>query len=122
MKSGLEGRNNTRKIQGKHQSHWCLNEVRPRRPEQSDQDIILDIPVNVSMKSGLEGRNNKQLMTIAESCAKRLNEVRPRRPEQFVGCCAKGVVYGKRLNEVRPRRPEQSLVPYRYKVKQGKSQ
>ena len=36
----------------------CLNEVRPRRPEQSH---IAGLPreiADVSMKSGLEGRNN----------------------------------------------------------------
>ena len=40
----------------------CLNEVRPRRPEQSAKNSPFR-PSNctVSMKSGLEGRNNDRL-------------------------------------------------------------
>ena len=56
MKSGLEGRN---KVSWKRrpQPHWCLNEVRPRRPEQTTT-MMARIPARyVSMKSGLEGRN-----------------------------------------------------------------
>ena len=36
----------------------CLNEVRPRRPEQCLAQISPGIMSVVSMKSGLEGRNN----------------------------------------------------------------
>ena len=36
----------------------CLNEVRPRRPEQFILNSLSDVHQNVSMKSGLEGRNN----------------------------------------------------------------
>ena len=35
-----------------------LNEVRPRRPEQSLTSFVDSWNVTVSMKSGLEGRNN----------------------------------------------------------------
>ena len=82
MKSGLEGRNNERPDAAGHFS-IRLNEVRPRRPEQSGAPTIM-------------------VWVMCDS----LNEVRPRRPEQLpmqssgppTGCC---------LNEVRPRRPEQ---------------
>ena len=82
MKSGLEGRNNLPADRG---ARWgatslnevrprrpeqsagtatvkaaapCLNEVRPRRPEQSEVGNMDAIAYDVSMKSGLEGRNN----------------------------------------------------------------
>ena len=59
MKSGLEGRNNSRTRNGVTPSTACLNEVRPRRPEQyisiNGRNAIAN---DVSMKSGLEGRNN----------------------------------------------------------------
>ena len=82
MKSGLEGRNNRRRRWPRHGRDRGLNEVRPRRPEQS----------------GARPRYRR--------AAGSLNEVRPRRPEQSV---LLGVMSGcKRcLNEVRPRRPEQ---------------
>ena len=35
-----------------------LNEVRPRRPEQSQDRVEMGTLFIVSMKSGLEGRNN----------------------------------------------------------------
>ena len=35
MKSGLEGRNNAMSPGTVNITMWCLNEVRPRRPEQS---------------------------------------------------------------------------------------
>ena len=59
MKSGLEGRNNSSKMeQSKPQPHG-LNEVRPRRPEQSRSSSGSPVAwIIVSMKSGLEGRNN----------------------------------------------------------------
>ena len=82
MKSGLEGRNNSkgnkdvhheccclnevrpgRPEQSKSTSHpyeasQCLNEVRPGRPEQFELVGALALVGVVSMKSGLEGRNN----------------------------------------------------------------
>ena len=63
----------------------CLNEVRPRRPEQS---------------------TSRRAACISKGRC--LNEVRPRRPEQYqpVSHLRR---QGRRLNEVRPRRPEQSL-------------
>ena len=59
MKSGLEGRNNVlRGIIEDHRNEG-LNEVRPRRPEQSvAKKKTGSSEVLVSMKSGLEGRNN----------------------------------------------------------------
>ena len=60
MKSGLEGRNNA--LCGGHSpaTTSCLNEVRPRRPEQSElAKGVYDKVYFVSMKSGLEGRNNE---------------------------------------------------------------
>ena len=58
MKSGLEGRNNLAWwFRTSHDNH-CLNEVRPRRPEQCGRDPIDAVCKIVSMKSGLEGRNN----------------------------------------------------------------
>ena len=36
----------------------CLNEARPRRPEQSNTLCAVLAIHDVSMKSGLEGRNN----------------------------------------------------------------
>ena len=63
MKSGLEDRNNrvpapTATGTASH----CLNEVRPGRPEQSDElTKILNQAQTVSMKSGLEDRNNRQV-------------------------------------------------------------
>ena len=83
MKSGLEGRNNTSSNDEQILLFFGLNEVRPRRPEQSADPHY---PM---------GATN------------RLNEVRPRRPEQSSAtsrpCCRHAC-----LNEVRPRRPEQS--------------
>ena len=58
MKSGLEGRNNKGVKITKRIRKDCLNEVRPRRPEQSAENRL---------SGGTSG------------C---LNEVRPRRPEQ----------------------------------------
>ena len=47
------------KLSALERSMTCLNEVRPRRPEQSaEADIKQALKVFVSMKSGLEGRNN----------------------------------------------------------------
>ena len=83
MKSGLEGRNNTAPVAALVTVPDSLNEVRPRRPEQSGR--ILGQEVSVQS----------------------LNEVRPRRPEQSA---LKRRPIGSlvpRLNEVRPRRPEQ---------------
>ena len=59
MKSGLEGRNNKGEKIAKRVRKSCLNEVRPRRPEQylwlCAEEEYVEL---VSMKSGLEGRNN----------------------------------------------------------------
>ena len=61
MKSGLEGRNKRESTQGIQAREACLNEVRPRRPEQTG--LIWVQPCGamdwVSMKSGLEGRNKQ---------------------------------------------------------------
>ena len=85
----------------------CLNEVRPRRPEQSfPPDCKQQSFTGVSMKSGLEGRNNKETIEFTMDPNKGLNEVRPRRPEQWFGD-ERAVPVLHCLNEVRPRRPEQ---------------
>ena len=60
MKSGLGDRNN-----GWYHSPWprgaCLNEVRSRRPEQSQRTRPRPTqPPTVSMKSGLGDRNNER--------------------------------------------------------------
>ena len=60
MKSGLEGRNNVLRDRVMDEFGHGLNEVRPRRPEQSHF-----------------GDNHYV------KCITSLNEVRPRRPEQF---------------------------------------
>ena len=110
MKSGLEGRNNKTAGNATWMNSWCLNEVRPRRPEQFVNVHKGFKILVVSMKSGLEGRNNagaSRVTCCATSC---LNEVRPRRPEQSFGTqilrCGPWS-----LNEVRPRRPEQWQPP-----------
>ena len=84
MKSGLEGRNNSSSRRRQRCTRFCLNEVRPRRPEQCSRTTSLP------------------------ALAVGLNEVRPRRPEQFGGTGEYGGAFPIRLNEVRPRRPEQS--------------
>ena len=106
MKSGLEGRNKRRfPPRGQHQDR--LNEVRPRRPEQTARRLLgRSRTRRVSMKSGLEGRNKPRLARIS-SRRWSLNEVRPRRPEQTLACC-RSSPWVIRLNEVRPRRPEQA--------------
>ena len=59
MKSGLEGRNNRFGCPPLSGSSICLNEVRPRRPEQyAGREEAGEAVPAVSMKSGLEGRNN----------------------------------------------------------------
>ena len=58
MKSGLEGRNNARSTIRITEPCPSLNEVRPRRPEQSNPGAMQVVAIGVSMKSGLEGRNN----------------------------------------------------------------
>ena len=109
MKSGLEGRNNTRTSHHDSRRRRRLNEVRPRRPEQSRR---ASRPVQgrlqgVSMKSGLEGRNNHSAhLERLRGHYECLNEVRPRRPEQWASEKA-FLTRRKCLNEVRPRRPEQ---------------
>ena len=83
MKSGLEGRNNNAVLFTSEEVQTGLNEVRPRRPEQSRKPS-------------------------AERCTQtRLNEVRPGRPEQSCGRGSHTRVGFSRLNEVRPGRPEQ---------------
>ena len=133
MKSDLEGRNNDRRDPrtGRHAER--LNEVRPRRPEQSGTDGVHEWPITdtVSMKSGLEGRNNRPSLRRRDPRPAGLNEVRPGRPEQSGAAvqadrAGRGVSMKsgledrnnpKRsghwltanlcLNEVRPGRPEQ---------------
>ena len=135
MKSGLEGRNNLSQLPERPQDpSLCLNEVRPRRPEQSSskrlssatrlgvsmksglegRNNLLDSPKDpgihwVSMKSGLEGRNNPHGRGRGRRGLRRLNEVRPRRPEQSTTMDSTRSTCQICLNEVRPRRPEQSL-------------
>ena len=58
MKSGLEGRNNLALIAVACVAVSCLNEVRPRKPEQCAAASSSPPQDGVSMKSGLEGRNN----------------------------------------------------------------
>ena len=85
MKSGLEGRNNPAAPSPYRPRCGSLNEVRPRRPEQSSAEAVdAVVQVDVSMKSGLEGRNNTLAGRHFPYGYTRLNEVRPRRPEQFV--------------------------------------
>ena len=43
MKSGLEGRNNSGGRGGGQAGAYCLNEVRPRRPEQWASVTLLSI-------------------------------------------------------------------------------
>ena len=65
MKSGLEGRNNKKETTSWPVETKCLNEVRPRRPEQYGWGDFEDaIRSHVSMKSGLEGRNNPRPMRV----------------------------------------------------------
>ena len=132
MKSGLEGRNNSYPQQrSAAETLSRLNEVRPRRPEQSkpepaplprgsglnevrprrpeqywEEGESKLLHHEVSMKSGLEGRNNGRDRGMPLRRPRRLNEVRPRRPEQ---CSSKQPAHQHQrcLNEVRPRRPEQ---------------
>ena len=59
MKSGLEGRNNPEGCASYRGPTSCLNEVRPRRPEQYMGTKTEEAGFAVSMKSGLEGRNNR---------------------------------------------------------------
>ena len=84
MKSGLEGRNNDalvaeleedgvlclNEVRPRRPEQYaflrrpavgvcCLNEVRPRRPEQYEFRVHQHELQHVSMKSGLEGRNNE---------------------------------------------------------------
>ena len=52
-------------VAGDYREHTRLNEVRPRRPEQSvsvDSSCSAEL---VSMKSGLEGRNNERFFSPA---------------------------------------------------------
>ena len=66
MKSGLEGRNNAIGSARSWARTPSLNEVRPRRPEQSTGTATRPVRhASVSMKSGLEGRNNVRAMTRA---------------------------------------------------------
>ena len=83
MKSGLEGRNNPDRAGFWRALSFCLNEVRPRRPEQyvCERRRVLQA-FRVSMKSGLEGRNNLVTKPTVHVWRRCLNEVRPRRPEQ----------------------------------------
>mgnify|MGYP001641225748 CR=1 FL=1 len=67
MKSGLEGRNNPHHQMTPVAGERCLNEVRPRRPEQSAHGRPAPGTLRVSMKSGLEGRNNAPTTSSLEA-------------------------------------------------------
>ncbi len=59
MKSGLDGRNNRNAFVRSAFFARCLNEVRPRWPEQWVGDHLgVSVGLLISMKSGLDGRNN----------------------------------------------------------------
>ena len=108
MKSGLEGRNNNSLGLGIFSKRFCLNEVRPRRPEQ--WAAVADVAVAmgwVSMKSGLEGRNNAQGETnrVCEGFVSMKSGLEGRNNETVKDLAGRGEGG---LNEVRPRRPEQS--------------
>ena len=68
MKSGLEGRNNRWLGIIIIRRYSCLNEVRPRRPEQFVVAGAEPPGKPVSMKSGLEGRNNQPLKGFVVVC------------------------------------------------------
>ena len=108
MKSGLEGRNNFGTLSPHEPDVPCLNEVRPRRPEQLGPGFGPIEPVDgVSMKSGLEGRNNLRNQPhpdVRSECVSMKSGLEGRNngtPEEL-----DDLAYA-RLNEVRPRRPEQ---------------
>ena len=83
MKSGLDGRNNKRRIPYDDHDSGRLNEVRPRWPEQWNIGTFTAAGVKlVSMKSGLDGRNNVSRIRHTKRSPECLNEVRPRWPEQ----------------------------------------
>ena len=107
MKSGLEGRNNPCQPSRLLNLRLRLNEVRPRRPEQSEEPTDWSWEnLRVSMKSGLEGRNNF-IPALAETAhwfvsMKSGLEGRNNWGPRLKKCSTW------RLNEGRPRRPEQS--------------
>ena len=133
MKSGLEGRNKLSWRTTLPRLSTCLNEVRPRRPEQTGDRVVGSVVTDgVSMKSGLEGRNKRiQLAERAgpvvgvsmksglEGRNKRVVR-RQRKPPSIVSMKSGLEGRNKRpncrttspgissLNEVRPRRPEQT--------------
>ena len=75
MKSGLGGRNN-RSSPSRHQppNSLCLNEVRPRRPEQFRRRCCrIRTGSNVSMKSGLRDRNNHGCRNIPDATGPRVS-------------------------------------------------
>ena len=107
MKSGLEGRNNGPSGWVRLCAPVCLNEVRPRRPEQSNRRVIEARIQGVSMKSGLEGRNNTSLTLICSFKASvSMKSGLEGRNNCFRRPSLTGTTVG--LNEVRPGRPEQS--------------
>ena len=84
MKSGLDGRNNIWTMGWCFAQYFCLNEVRPRWPEQcKGEKSQKKNGRTVSMKSGLDGRNNGKGGKSQEEQENCLNEVRPRWPEQW---------------------------------------
>ena len=83
MESGLEDRNNIFLEFLAHRTLGSLNGVRPRRPEQFEDE-------NGEVRQGV-----------------RLNGVRPRRPEQYTLLFKIFLQFVRCLNGVRPRRPEQ---------------
>ena len=59
MESGLEDRNNYESNFPGAIDKFCLNGVRPRRPEQFYiEGPVMAVRTRVSMESGLEDRNN----------------------------------------------------------------
>ena len=135
MKSGLEGRNNTARYGLPALAELGLNEVRPRRPEQSGRPHRYGArPISGCLNEVRPRRPEQCDIRIYRAQRQRsLNEVRPRRPEQSartvdardleeltvsmksglegrnnLGAVGRSLCVGDRLNEVRPRRPEQS--------------
>ena len=107
MKSGLEDRNNV-VLSACACSIWIgLNEVRPGRPEQSVcRAVRFQDVVQVSMKSGLEDRNNRvEFRSADRSRTVSMKSGLEDRNNPSTGTTTANTVPS--LNEVRPGRPEQ---------------
>ena len=85
----------------------CLNEVRPGRPEQWRCITYVPGEVDVSMKSGLEGRNNAQ-HRYRPDCLDLVSMKSGLEGRNNLRRQSPGEAARESLNEVRPRRPEQS--------------